>query len=312
MTKGDLQTTHGIGNALNMTLQEPAKMSAPHLLDIEWFVPDPSVAVRQGDILICRDPRSGRVEEVCVVITADCDISKGKFGRQLACLRIVHLDDYIQTIWASRKLEKALRDETEKLRGQVAKWHTRLLGSDSSLSAEALTAWVRREDPACMCESLQVRDEDRKKLIAALTSFRNALSSLDSNECSGKLSQYVAFRAASHGQDIHVLRRDVLQQAQKESLPEDVFLLPSLPQLEGRAAVVMLREVVGIAYEAVCYRAADARTSDRFLRIGRLQPTFKYAVSQAFGTLYSRIGLPDAYEARCKNAIENISNLARE
>lgn len=287
--------------------------SLPHSNDLEWFVPDPSAPVRQGDILLSRHPKSGRVEEVCVVITADCDISKGKFGRQLACLRILHLDDYIRTVWSSRKLQKALKDETARVRSQVARWHTRLLvGSESSLSGEALTAWVRREDPASMCDSLQVPDSDRKKIIAALTSFRNALSTLDDKRDCDKLSQYLAFRAASRSQDIHLLWPEVLQQAQRESLPDDVFLLPSLPQLEDRAAVVMLREIVAIAYEAVCYRAADGRTTGMFLRIGRLQPTFKYALSQAFGSLYSRIGLPDTYEARCKGAIESISNFAME
>lgn len=230
----------------------------------------------------------------------------------MACLRIVRLEEYLRTVWASRKLEKALKNETEKLRGQVAKWHTRLLGSESTLSAEATAIWVRRDDPTTLCESLKVPEGDRKKLVAALTSFRSALVALDSNGTSGKFSQYVAFRSAVRGQDLEICHQEALQEAQKESLPEDVFLLPSLPQVEADGAVVMLREVVGIEQEAICYRAADAQSSDAFLRVGRLQPTFKYAVSQAFGALYSRIGLPDNYEARCKDAIASISNFAWE
>jgi hypothetical protein len=163
-----------------------------------------------------------------------------------------------------------------------------------------------------MCESLQVPDGDRKKLAAALTSFRSALASLDGTAASGTFSQYVAFRAAVRNQDQQTCRQEALQEAQRESLPEDVFLLPSLPQVHTDGAVVMLREVVGIEQEAVRYRAADAQSSDAFLRVGRLHPTFKYAVSQAFGALYSRIGLPDNYEERCKGAIANISNFAWE
>lgn len=287
-------------------------MSTAVTSDMEWFVPDPATAVRQGDVLICRDPKSGRVEEICLVITADCDISKGKFGRQLACLRIVRLDEYVRTVWAARKLERALKNETEKLRGQVAKWHTRLIGSESTISAEAAAIWVRREDPTTLCEILHVPDGDRKKLVAALTSFRSAYVALDSNAANGQFSQYVAFRAVVRDQELKVCRQETLQEAQKESLPEDVFLLPSLPQIEADGAVVLLREVVGIEHEAVCYRATDAQTSDAFLRVGRLQSTFKYAVSQAFGALYSRIGLPDTYEARCKGAIASISNFSWE
>lgn len=280
--------------------------------DVEWFVPDASVAVRQGDVLICRDPKSGRVDEMCLVITADCDISKGKFGRQLACLRIIRLDEYIGTTWAARKLNKALTDETDKVRGQVAKWHTRLLGVDSTLTAEAVTAWVRREDPVSMRKTLQIPDSDSQKFIAAVTSFRNALNSIESSEPRSGLAQLVAFRAASRAQEVQNCHREALQQAQRESLPEDVFLLPSLPQLGANAAVVLLRELIGIAHEAVCYRATDAQSSEVFLRVGRLHATFKYAISQAFGALYSRIGLPTDYEERCKGAIETISNMERK
>ncbi len=74
--------------------------------DVEWFIPDPTSPVRQGDVLINRLPGADRIEETCIVITADCDISKGKFGRHLACLRVVRLHDYIKTNWASKKLGK--------------------------------------------------------------------------------------------------------------------------------------------------------------------------------------------------------------
>ena len=73
--------------------------------------------------------------------------------------------------------------------------------------------------------------------------------------------------------------------------------------MEETPCVVMLRDVVGISYEMVFYRAADADTADKFLRIGRLEPTFKYAVSQAFGALYSKIGLPAEYERRCRDVV---------
>jgi len=280
--------------------------------NIEWFVPDPSIEVRQGDVLICRNPRTGHVNEICLVITADCDISRFKSGWQLACLRIVFLAEYIRTTWAVRKLNKALRDESEKVRGQVAKWHTRILGSQSTLTSEAMTAWVRREDPKSICNSLQVPDGDRQKFIAAITAFHNALNSIETSAAKDGLAQLVAFKAAIRGKEPHECHQEALLQAQKESFPEDVFLLPSLPQLDDGAAVVLLREVTGISRETICYRATDADSSDIFLRVGRLHPTFKYAISQAFGSLYSRIGLPSDYEARCKGAIEELGKLAWE
>ncbi|MGF6570850.1 hypothetical protein ABH945_002961 [Paraburkholderia sp. GAS333] len=280
--------------------------------DVEWLIPDPAVPIRQGDILIRRQLGSDHVQEICIVITADCDISKGKFGRQLACLRIIRLQEYISTIWASKKLEKARKDETEKARSQVAKWHTKLLGSESKLTLDGSTSWIRREDPATLSEVLNVPDEDRKKFTTAIKSFRDALIAFEGAVNKGSLTQLVHFRAAIRSLEIEQVYRETLLQAQKESLPEDTFLLPGLPQVEDAPSIVLLREVVGIPYETVHVRATDARSDDSFLRVGRLQPMFKYAISQAFGALYARIGLSRDYEARYKNAIDTISTLSWE
>lgn len=275
-------------------------------MNSEWHIPDASIPVRQGDLLICRDPQKGIVEEICLVITADCDISKGKFGRQLACLRVISFADYLRTIWADRKLRRTVETETDKVRAQMVKWHTRQIGADSNLSAEAVTEWVQRVEPGAICDELAVPETDAKKFKATLTAFRSALSVLQNNQTKDRFKQLVAFRSAIQGKDLHACRQDAVKQAQNEPLPDDVFLLPKLPQLDIGSAVVLLREVVSVRHEVVCYRAVDASTSEMFLRVGRLQPTFKYAISQAFGSLYSRIGLPDEYERRCKAVIEQI------
>lgn len=272
----------------------------------EWFVPEPSFSLRQGDMLLSRDKKTGRIETLCLVITADCDITNRKFGRQLACLRIILLDEYIRTVWAGRKLHKLVRDETEKVRGQVAKWHAKLIDAESTLTIGAVTTWIHRDEPASICHQLQVPESERKKLVSNISSLRNALNAIRNSVKDDELSQLVEFRAVIQNQDSKLSRRDILNQAKKESLPVDVFLLPSLPQLGAFGATVMLREVIGIGFESVCYRAADAQSSAQFLRIGRLQPTIKYAVSQSFGALHSRIGLPAAYEQRCRGAIESI------
>lgn len=277
--------------------------------ETEWFVPDPSVEVRQGDLLVSRSPSTDRIEELCLVITADCDISKGKFGRQLACLRVLSLDEYIKTVWATKKLERIQKSELETLTSQVVKWHTRLLGSESALTPHAVSAWVDRDDPKTMCEQLNVPEEDRKRFSAALSTFKKALADLGASATRDKLTQYVAYRAVVRNQDLQQCRQRALSEAQNEALPDDVFLLTSLPQISDDGAVVLLREIVGISYEDVCYRTADATKNDSLLRVGRLHPTFKYAISQAFGALYSKIGLPADYETRCKNAVAALANI---
>lgn len=282
--------------------------------ETEWFVPDSSVEVRQGDLLVTRSLKTGQVEELCLVITADCDISKGKFGRQLACLRVLPIDRYVRTIWATKKLERLQKNELTKLRGQVAKWHTQSLGTESSITVDAAAEWVKREEPRVICEALQVPEKECKKFVAALTAFRSAIAALETNAAHDRLTQFVAYRGAVLGRDMEQNRQEVLQDAQKESeaLPEDAFLLTSLPQVSDDGAVVLLREIVGVPYESVCYRMTDAVAETSLLRVGRLHPTFKYAVSQAFGALYSKIGLPSAYEERCKGVTTNLASITWE
>jgi hypothetical protein len=119
----------------------------------EWHVPEPSIPIRQGDLIINRDPKKGQIQEICLVITADCDISKGKFGRQLACLRVILLHDYLRTTWASKKLQRALATETEKVRSQMAKWQSQHTGADSTLSPEAAISWIKGTDPELFAAS---------------------------------------------------------------------------------------------------------------------------------------------------------------
>lgn len=281
-------------------------------MSLEWNVPDPTLPIRQGDFLMSRDPQNGRIEAICLVITADCDIAKGKFGKQLACLRLLPFEEYLRTIWAAKKLRKLEVDETEKLRAQLARWHSLSLGQPSTLTAAAALRWVKRDSAEKICADLQVPDPDRKKVCAALAQSVAAFKALDDHQSDDALDRYVEFRARCLDRDPEKCKREVMQQAQKEPLPEDVFLLPSLPQFESTAAVVLLREIVAAPYEAVCYRSADALSSDWFLRTGRLEPTYKYAVSHAFGALYSRIGLPEDYEQRCRAVFDQIDKMSGE
>ena len=275
----------------------------------EWKVPEVDIPVRQGDILICRHLQTNKISEICLVITADCDISKGKFGRQIGCLRIKMLNDYLRSVWAEKKLKKIRQAQISTVRDQIAKWHSLQLGSKSAITDDAVEKWVLRADADTICAQLVVPDDKKKGVAKSINLLTNALRQLDDTKLSDPMHQLATFKTCISEKSLDVCRQEILKEAgQKDTLPEDVFLLTSLPQLQVGPSVVMLRELVGVAYEEICYRATDASTEDKFLRVGRLEPTFKYAVSQAFGSLYSRIGLPAEYEKRRDIAIQEIQS----
>lgn len=280
--------------------------------DSDWLFPDPNAEVRQGDFLLRRNPSSGAVLESCIVITADCDIRNRKFGNRLACLQIDLLHDYVRFDWARGKFNKAIANDSEQLRSQIAKWHTAKLGRTSSLTAKGCEDWIRRESADSICTALDVPTGDRRKLVAAIDTYGEALNASEAHTGGDFLTRLVAFKAKSARKAIDLCLKETLAQAQNESLPEDVFLLPLLPYTDNGAALVKLRELTAVDYSLIKYRASEADSSEHFLRTGRLQPTLKYAISQKFGALYSKIGLPSEFEERHKKAIESVSEILLE
>jgi hypothetical protein len=274
--------------------------------DEEWHVPKPETPLRQGDILMRRDPKRGTIKSLCLIITADCDISQRKFGTQLGCLRIISFQEYLRTPWAEKKLVRALEKETAAMQVQLNKWNSQRLTDAKPLSTEAVVNWIRRSKSESICQALKVPAMEIAKISAKIDAFRTALNDLDEKSESDSFSRLIAFRSPLSGKTHSVCAQEAIQQAKGEELPDDIFLLPALPQVDIGCAVVLLREIVGVGANSIRFRAIDADSEDVFFRIGGLLPTFQYAVSQAFGSLYSRIGLPEAYELRRKTAIQLI------
>jgi peptidyl-tRNA hydrolase len=274
---------------------------------MEWFTPDATLDVRQGDLLISKDPRTGGVDKLTIVITADCDISKGKFGSHLAGLKVIFFDEYIKSIWSSRKLEKLVRDEKSNLHKKICKHHSELLGSPSALTDEGVITWLLRDSPEKIAEALKVPEGQLKKFLVYVANYSNAFRSL-LLDYESTLSKYVSFFSALNARDSSSVLNSLVSQAQSETLPDDIFFLPCVADVAEKGAVVLLREVVAVPYTAIRYRLSEVSQQEQYLRSSRLKPEIKYALSQAFGNLYSKIGLSADYESRRKSAIAQVSS----
>ncbi len=273
---------------------------------MEWLTPDTDVPVRQGDMLIRRDPKNGNIEETYIIITADCDISKKKFGAQLAGLRVISHDHYLSVIWGEKKLSKAVKDEREKTRDQIAKWHSILINNKSTITEDAAVEWLLREGPDKIIESLSIPADKKSKVQRSLSASYNAFKILDSESLETDLQKFIHFKANSEEKEFSAVLNTTVNSAQLESLPDDTFFIPELPA-SGQSAIIMLREIIGLPPELIRYKAPEANARQHLLRVARLKPEIKYAVSQAFGSLYSRIGMSAEYEARRKTAIQKIN-----
>ena len=134
------------------------------------------------------------------------------------------------------------------------------------------------------------------------------------NEGMSKFSALVSSTAVKKSQEEESCRKHLIQDfrdAVMKSLPQDAFLVPDLvriPEAEGviqEPFVVLLRFPFSLLIGSLSCTAPEYKRQEMGgLRIGRFAPVIKYAISQQFGMLYARIGLPSSYENNQKLSVE--------
>jgi len=283
--------------------------SSTKLINEEWLIPSSDTPLRQGDLLIRRNPKTGALGGICLVITADCDISQHKFGTHLAALRVISFEDYIRNVWAEKKLSNIFNKEFKKIQDQINKWNTVRAAEAIALSPEVVQRWLRTNTAKEICEELSIPSSDSGRVANNLENFQKAMQAIDKANTDDNLEKLAAFCAITQAGKTHQEHLDIyIKNAHSAELPEDIFLLTTLPQIENGPAIILFREFVSVQEKDIFYRASDATSDSVFLRIGKLDATIQYAVSQAFGSLFSRIGLPSAYEKHRAMAIEASAN----
>lgn len=267
---------------------------------MEWTIPDQDVDLRQGDILVNR-PLPGKLpSRMLVVVTADCDIAQNKFGTHLACLRVVWYSDYVRDVWSTGEFEKAREKLAKQLGEQMRSAHKTATGIESGISDTRAIEWLEEASPEDIADALSVLSGTRKKFITNLSKSHSALVAAAGADSA--FQKLTTLRAGLDGVTVEDAAAKLAEKAQTATLPDDVFMLPGLPGFDDRPVMVLLRQVVALPATEVVFTRQDATSEVHCIRVGRLLETFKYALSQAFGHLYARIGLPATYEARRRDA----------
>lgn len=265
--------------------------------------------VRQGDIIRKLDAKTGAVERLGIVITADCDIAKNKSGDRYTWLEIVSMADYLDGPWAQEQLrklgEKRSKTICEYLNGQLRK---RELDVDP-LTPQSLNEWLRGKTPEHILTGVtgQAPTPDSKQL-RELQGYARTLSAKEGQSPGEQLkAAWESFDVDDKGQ------KEALRNAFKDStggFPE-YFVLPELPRQAGLGFVVLLRSMWNVMAADLYLSEQDARVDDRpdaFHRLGRLDDGVRFSITQKLAFLFSRIGMPTAFETACETA----STLAAE
>ncbi|PQA78930.1 hypothetical protein [Rhodoferax sp. TS-BS-61-7] len=260
--------------------------------------------VRQGDIIRKLHPKTGEVEQLGIVITADCDIAQRKAGERYTWLEIVPMAAYIEGPWAQEQLRKLAEKRSkvicEYLNGQIRKLRPGL----APLTQESLTQWLRNKtaEEVLASSTGQVPTADGKPL-RDLQGFALSVSS-DKNQ-----NAFSRLKAAwtLFGVDDKVQQENVRNAFKDGGGFQDYFVLPELPRQSGFGFVVMLRSMWTIMSPDLYLTEQDARINDRpdaFHRVGRLNDGIRFSITQKLAFLFSRIGMPKTFESACETAAE--------
>ena len=275
-------------------------MSDSHYVAIEEVEEEPLL---QGDIFKWSSDYFGRPWATYgVVVTADCDLVKGKTRGIASYVPALVMEDYIWHHWKHGKFEKALEAVSLKFLTKVNNRLEKLGQTTKPISLEAALQWLKRVGIDGLYDELKITDNGQKKDIASLVEELNSLQALaDSDVPDLGLLQACFCLKYKNKQiqpgDFSALADEV--QSSISKLPGDVFYLPLEREGEEAGLFLMLRHIRQVDISEISTRIADMTLRDtRAKRLGRITAPYRYAITQNLARVFSDIGLPVAYEER--------------
>lgn len=257
---------------------------------------DAALPVRQGDVL--KRVRGDGKSNLVIVVTADCDIANGKYGEAgLACVQLDLLAEHVLGEHARGLAQATLKKRFEKAAEWVNKRWREKSADNSDLSAEHVQAWILASKPEEIEAELNLPVDDPKSFIkrecVALKAAKNFIDA-PTDRYSG-IDALCALQAQTPTRSAQL--KTVFGTLNSKELPLDLFYISSVPDVQGLGFVAKLRALTFIPFECSFTSLDAAKDVDNsFVRVGRLAPTFRHALSQQFGMLFARIGMPKQFE----------------
>ncbi|MDF2776540.1 MAG: hypothetical protein K0S90_63 [Enterobacteriaceae bacterium] len=259
--------------------------------------------ILQGDIFKKINPEGE--DELFLIISADCDIANNKLGRSgLACLSILNLENYFFNEHCASKHQKQIDTQLNKLVELINSHWLSLSNTHKRIDGKNIVNWIKDEEIDAILSILKI---DKKDTIAKIKASYNIIKKYTDHK-STKECKDIDLLTIVNGKDhlVTTNNNEIIKKYMTElskSPPQDLFFIPSIPTLDDIGYVVKLRSLF-FAPTSHCFTSSSkAKESPvSYIRIGRLTPTFKHALAQQFGTLFSRIGFPTYYEHDVKDS----------
>ena len=192
---------------------------------------------------------------------------------------------------ARQKLERALNH----LADRVHKIRIRTDRGCQPISTERLAEWICASSASSICAALGVDEVSEPALVKEVSAIQECAKHLQGVE------EYRAIDALRALQVTPITRaaqiKALLGNFGHKDLPIDAFFVCSVPAESHLGFVIDFRSLNFVSAESLFTSASASRGEEVvFLRIARLGSTFRHALAQQFGYLFSRIGFQKEYE----------------
>jgi hypothetical protein len=237
----------------------------------------------QGDVIVWEEPQDFQ-SKAAVIVTADCDLAKGKHWGRVTVIPMVPVRNYLEEVYLPNQLALLEQDLAALFAKAV---HQTLKGGADTPSDDALESLVGLDALPSPLDT----SEQAKVVHALLRHTRGLTKSMTSAEA---LDQALRIR----NPDVKALSASRIRTF-LEKPPGDCMVLPQLPGLAPGMHVAFLRALREVRDRDIARKTSEI-TPNRAKRIGRLVPVLRYRLTQMLAQVFSDIGLPDEYEANLK------------
>lgn len=261
----------------------------------EAVLVDDNPKLAQGDIIIFNKPKKNW-EGIGIIVTADCDIEKGKHGGVISYVPAIKLHDYWRMFTLPKKIEKAEDGFVKQMySGVKAFWKKKKF--ESEISDEAISVMILASHDNEIFELIGIEDNIREKWGKIFAIYRKAANRTTDLSLDEMIDLILDLKNSMSGAAVD--HENALKDIELTvgSLPGDAFFVARIPSQQAEGYVAYLRLVRELNVSQIALIPKDLKRPEVIVtRIARLRSPFLYRLTQQLAQVFSDIGLPEEYE----------------
>lgn len=239
----------------------------------------------QGDVIVWSGNQDC-LAKAAVIVTADCDLARGKHWGRVTVVPIIPAQEYFDQFYLPKQLESMEPDLLpifgKELQNSIGTADGNLpteLALDTLLNLETLPEIVSISETAMNLHSVIRQARGLETMKSAAQTLDKALSLRNPSTKALSANKIQAFL---------------------NNPPGDCMILPAMEGLEPGIHVAFLRILRELRDEDIALKTSQ-KNKIKGQRVGRLIPVVRYRLTQMLAQVFSDIGLPDSYETGLKD-----------